>query len=111
MGEIIDLILSFVGAVIVTTVSLALIVGLIFLIWFIYTRKMVNLKYFIKYKIFRKKYSEEIVELALEGLEDEEIMEKEMLLVGATPSTINEVKYMMKLLKSKGLKGGNEDNE
>lgn len=81
--------------------------------WMITLIKKVNpdLKYWIRYKVLRKKYNEEDVAMLLEdleeGIDENELFKAIILSNKTTPDHARELIYIYKELKKIQLKGGN----
>jgi len=99
----------FVKALGVTVLFLALMGGLFYWVLVLLHKKYPNMKYWMKYKLFRKKFNEEDVKMLLEdaeqGIDDKELLQALILSNKVTPERSKELLYIYGEIKTK-LKGG-----
>lgn len=86
--------------------------GIIYWIYFLLKMAFPNLRYNIKYDIFRKGYKEEEVKWCIEAIENgwsEMDVHKYLLVKGQKPKRIKELLFVFNKIQKK-LKGGQKDN-
>jgi len=94
------------------SLGIALFVGFCYWIGVMFKSFLPDLKYTIKYKVFRKKHDPEIVANLFEDLEngvDEKEMQKTMILQFNNTKQVDEILYIYRQLKKIYMKGGNKN--
>lgn len=93
--------------VIKITVLIGVIVWLLYIVYWVLNKILKNLRLFVKYKILRKKYDENIVEWCLKANELDYTVDKvrELLIVyGHAPDKVEEICYIYREIRK--LRGG-----
>lgn len=105
----------FLKALSVTTLFVALMGGFGYWVGVMIKKSNPNIKYWIKYRVLRRKYNEQEVAMLLEdieqGVSEGELYKAVILSNKASPEKAKELLYIFNELKKLQLKGGNVKHE